>query len=169
MLWSLLTLFVIFHMHCLYAHSSALKFWFLKYQAVSSLRKFSFAVLSIQKTLFLKNKQTNKQDVSFIDQVFNDHFWPHHTHVEHLRPRPSAVETWSLNHWTTREVPTQNAFPGLLPLRSQFSYHFSEKLLLVLPCRPILLGIIYPVSLFNLFFNNAHHPLEGSHLFLSIL
>ena len=38
-------------------------------------------------------------------------FWPHHTACGTLVPRPGiepvppAVEAWSLNHWTPREVP----------------------------------------------------------------
>ena len=163
MLWSLLTLFVVFHMHCLYAHSSALKFWFLNYQAVSSLRKFSFAVLAIQKTLFLK--QTNKLKNRFLMIIFG-----HITHTWNI-PDPGPLQ-WKLGVLTTgppgKFLP-RTPFRVFYLFKSQFRYHFSEKLLLVLPCRPVLLGIIYPVILFNFFFfNNAYHPLEGSHLFLSI-
>ena len=43
-------------------------------------------------------------------------FWPHHGACGILVPRPRvepeppAVEAWSLNHWTAREVPAQYIF-----------------------------------------------------------
>ena len=51
-------------------------------------------------------------------------FWPHFTTCEILVPlpeikrRPSAVETWSPNHWTTREV-LRSAFIPQTPCRGR--------------------------------------------------
>ena len=62
-------------------------------------------------------------------------FWPHHAACRILVPRPGikpvppAVETWSLNHWTAREVPPycspqwlhRSAFPLTVYKCSNFS------------------------------------------------
>ena len=153
MLWSLLTLFWIFHIHCLHAHSNALKFWFLNYQAVSSLRNFALAVLFIQKTLFFF-KQTNKQTgYQFSLTRFLIIIFGHNTHMRNIPdPGPMQWKPGVLNTGPPGKFLPRTLFQVFYLFKSWFRYHFSEKLLLVLPCRPVLLGIIYPVFLFLFLF-----------------
>ena len=45
-------------------------------------------------------------------------FWPHHVACvvipqRMIEPMPAAVEAWSLNHWTIRELPTMTLYTCL--------------------------------------------------------
>ena len=63
----------------------------------------------------IKRKQNNNKKNLRISPTLITHmnifFWPHHVACGILVPRPGiwpmppALEVWSLNHWTTREVP----------------------------------------------------------------
>ena len=86
-------------------------------------------------------------------------FWPHFTTCEILVPlpeikrRPSAVETWSPNHWMTREVlhsafHSPNTLQGLAPglhLRGllEMSFHSASELV---HCPPPLCPAGVPAS-----------------------
>ena len=88
------------------------------------------------------------------------YFWPYHVACKILvpwpgiEPMPPAVETWSLNHWTAREVPegifknwnsnnNNNIFLNLKTTSEKFFFVFN------LPCFPKIAFFLLVTKLRN--------------------
>ena len=94
-------------------------------------------------------KQTNKQiGYQFSLTRFLIIIFGHTTHMRNIPdPGPMQWKLGVLNTGPPGKFLPRTLFQVFYLFKSWFRYHFSEKLLLVLPCRPVLLGIIYPVFL----------------------